>query len=1115
MVWRIRAILADMTTPIFFDGSGRRRRLTGRLTIVLLLIILIGAGIFAATIVDVPTAAPMAFGREREQPLPFQTHVAMLRRRLPLIRRASRGPRVTPGADPLRIGFYVPWDPDSAASLRAHYDALDWVIAGDGALAGQAGRIAVSDDAPLRALEHGRLHQPAYLLMVQNIQAGQWDGAGVAALLENHRSSDLLTRQTIATVRARGWQGAVFDLENLPDVALPAYQQWLARAHGQFAAAGLTLALTVPAGEPAWDLRGFGAAVDHVILMDYDQHWQGGEAGPIAAQDWFVRQLALAKAAMPPAKLIVALGSYGYDWHDGHADALTIEEAWLAAHDGHVMPAYDPASGNSGFAYEDDGAKHVVWMMDAATSWNQLAQLGGVGGIALWRLGSEDPGYWEALDAARSHRQPRIAAIPRARSTDVEGNGELLRISAEPEGGARQLSFAADGTLANERYTALPTPYVVQRTGAADRHAIALTFDDGPDADFTPPILSVLERMHTPATFFVIGENALPHPDILRRMIRDGDEIGNHSYTHPNLAETSPLGTRLELNATQRLIEAYTGRSTRLFRAPYFGDAEPTTADELGPAVLAQQRGYTIVGLHVDPGDWRTPGVNAIVASTMAQVRGATDERSSNIILLHDGGGLRGQTVAALPLIITQLKAAGYHFVTASQLAGLSREAAMPTVKGTDLLAVCADVGFFVLLAVLGYAIRWLFFFAIALGIARALLLTALALLERSTGMRAPVDAPQPPVTVIIPAYNEERVIVGSIQRVLESDYPALTLIVADDGSADATSALVAAQYGHDARVRLLTLVNGGKASALNRALREAQGAIIIALDADTHFQKDTISKLVRWFADPRMGAVAGNARVGNRINLVTRWQALEYVTAQNVERRALAALSAITVVPGAVGAWRREALDAVGGYPEDTLAEDQDLTIAIQRRGWRVAYDVEAVALTEAPETLRALGKQRYRWSFGTLQCLWKHRGVISSGHPRGLAWFGMPQAWLFQILFAALSPIIDLALILSIIGTIQRVQQHGWAQTQSDVLRMAAYWFVFVAVDLIAAWIAYRMEPTRQRFPGLLLVMQRFVYRQLMYGVVLRSIGAALRGGAVGWGKLDRTGSVGTVQR
>jgi peptidoglycan/xylan/chitin deacetylase (PgdA/CDA1 family) len=115
-----------------------------------------------------------------------------------------------------------------------------------------------------------------------------------------------------------------------------------------------------------------------------------------------------------------------------------------------------------------------------------------------------------------------------------------------------------------------------------------------------------------PGTFFVIGENGVANRGLLRRMVADGDEIGNHSYTHPNMANSTPTGIKLELNATQRLIEAYTG-STRLFRAPYFGDAEPTTADELDPALIAQNQGYTIVGLHADPGDWMRRPADQVV----------------------------------------------------------------------------------------------------------------------------------------------------------------------------------------------------------------------------------------------------------------------------------------------------------------------------------------------------------------------------------------------------------------------------------------------------------------------------------------------------------------------
>ena len=1091
-----------MTSPIFFDSTGRRRRLVGRITLGLLVLIALAAIGFAATLVEVPASAALAFDREREQPLPFITHLARIRHKLPRLVRAH-GNNL-----PQRIGFYVPWDEESATSLHDHWNDLDWVVAADATINTSLSAVTLDPDVRLRSQLATSLHHPAMLLMVQNIENDAFSSAGMASLLASPGRADALVGEVIAQARQGGWNGVVFDIENLPQASVPQYLAMLARGHHRFAEAGLRLGLTAPAADPDWDLAHFAAASDTVFVMDYDEHWQGGQPGPIASNAWFAARLANARAKVPASKLVIAIGSYAYDWSGGKAESMTLDEAWLAVHDSDAVPQFDPESGNTGYAFEEDGVKHTVWMLDAAASWNQLSQLRGVAGVALWRLGSEDPGFWEALSASRAGRLPDLTAIAPAKGADIAGNGEVLRIAASPTSGARQLYFTGN-VITGESYKSLPMPYEIQRSGAANTSNIALTFDDGPDPDVTPKILDILEAKHAPAAFFVIGENGLEQPGILRRIAADGFEIGNHSYTHPNLAQVTPLGTELELNATQRLIEAYTGRSTRLFRAPYFGDAEPTTADELQPAAIAQKLGYTIVGLHVDPGDWRQPGTQQIVDATLAQIHAASAENSGNIVLLHDGGGNREQTIAALPQIIDRLRAEGYHLVSIADLVGAKHDALMPTVTSADRLAVSADVGVFGALAGISYLIRWLFFLAIALGIARAVVLTALALLDRVS--RAPQASNYlPTVSVIIPAYNEARVIVSSLGRVLVSTYPELQVIVADDGSKDRTSALVQQHFGYEPRVTLLTMKNGGKASALNRALRQARDEIIIALDADTQFLEDTIPKLVRWFEDPLIGAVAGNARVGNKVNLITRWQAIEYVTAQNVERRALDALRAITVVPGAVGAWRREALDAVGGYPEDTLAEDQDLTIAIQRLGWRVAYDVEAVALTEAPETFGALGKQRYRWSFGTLQCLWKHRVVLSTGNPRGLAWFGMPQAWLFQILFAAISPMIDLALIVSVVGTVLRVQQHGWDQTQSDVLRLAVYWAAFVSIDLLAGWIAYRLEPTRQRFPAFLMLAQRFVYRQLMYSVVIRSISSALRGRMVGWGKLERSGSV-----
>jgi peptidoglycan/xylan/chitin deacetylase (PgdA/CDA1 family)/spore germination protein YaaH/GT2 family glycosyltransferase len=1095
-----------VSKPIFFDPTGRRGIWARRGVALLILAVVLAAIAFATTLVLTPRTLgmPLPFARRHGEAFaPRNDGLANHRRWLP------RTSAPTPGS-PLTIGFYVPDTAGGLSSLQRHMTGLDWVVPAFVTVVGQ--QVHAIDDPRLTQLMAATRHAPKVLPMVQNLTDENWDGAGAAKMLADPQARAALVAQLAGYAQAHHAAGLVMDYESLPAAAVARYPAFLAQLHAALPK-GAILAVTAPAGDPEWRLADIARATDRVILMAYDEHWESGTPGPIASQPWFVDQVEQAIRQVGRDKLVVALGSYAYDWHDGGADALSIEEAWLAAHDSSAPVGFDRSSGNAGFTYDDErGSRHQLWMLDAATSWNELAALRrlGLDDVALWRLGSEDAGIWNDFAAFRTAgRVPRLGRLRSAVNVDVEGSGEVLRITSRPTDGHRLLQFDRDGMIADERYTALPTPYVVQRTGSADPKAIALTFDDGPDATWTPPILDALEKAGVPATFFVVGENALEHPALLQRIVADGDEIGNHSYTHPNLATTGERTTKLELNATQRLIQAYTGRSTTLFRAPYFGDAEPTTMDEIAPALLAQDLGYTVVGLHVDPNDWQRPGTDAIVRQVVEQVEDASADSSRNVVLLHDGGGDRQQTVDALPQIIAILKAKGYHFVTASQLVGVPRAVAMPAVTGRDLAAVRTDVAIFIVLAAIAVGLAWLFYLAIGLGMARAVLMAALAWFQSRRTRPTPPDY-HPSVSVIIPAYNEERVIADSVARVLASDYPGLQVIVADDGSKDATSAVVRDRFARDPRVTLLTLANGGKAAALNRALLQAEGEVIIALDADTQFEPTTIARLARWFADPKLGAVAGDARVGNRVNLVTRWQAVEYITAQNLERRALAGFDAMTVVPGAVGAWRRAALDAVGGYPEDTLAEDQDLTIAIQRAGWRVTYDPRAVAWTEAPESFKALAKQRYRWAFGTLQCLWKHRRVLLTGKPAGLARIGLPQAWLFQIFFAAISPLIDLALILSIVGTAVRVAQHGWAQTSGDVGQMGLYWLCFTAIDVFCGWIAYRLDGNKTRYPAHLLVAQRLVYRQIMYWVVLRAIASAIGGFVVGWGKLERSGRV-----
>ena len=1098
-----------MDQPVFYDASGNRRRWSQRGLALLLILILFSSIALAATIAFVPHSAPLRPYSERNQPrsLPQQ------------IRRVGRDvgswlPPTRTGAatqQQIVVGFYVPWDPDSRASLERNVGQLDWVVPTLVSITAGGRKVTVNPDLPFFSTIAGSTKRPRILPMIQNAEQDKWDGPGMGALLMNPKRRAALVDRTEAIVLQMRGTGVAFDFEELPAAAQPAYVQFLADVRTRFAPKGWLVTAAVPVGDSAWNLRALAKVADRLFIMDYDEHSPGDEPGPIASQGWFVQKLQAALAQIPREKAIVAIGNYAYDWHDGTTDNMTDEEAWLAANDSDATVVFDRTSGNATFAYEEDGKTHQIWMLDAASAWNQLkaARAVGVSGVALWRLGSEDPGIWSVFKNFRGGPQPDLSKVDPVGNVDVEGNGELLRIEATPRQGVRQLSYDSAGLVRDSHWVHLPTPFVVRRSG--DRPGmVALTFDDGPDGTWTPRILDILEQKKAPGTFFVIGENALSHPSLLNRIVDGGSELGNHSYTHPNMAQVSETGISLELNATQRLVQAYTGHSMRLFRAPYFGDAEPTTTDELIPALVAQQNSYLNVGLHVDPGDWQRPGAQAIVDRTVDEVMKGSADRSAQIILLHDGGGDRSETVAALPAVIDALRARGYKFVPISELAGLPRAAVMPEVKGFDLLAVRLDVGAFLAMAALLWTIKALFFMAIALGIARAILMALLALRSRFARDRpvAPEIDPARFVSVLIPAFNEAKVIVTSVNRVLASTDVVVEVIVIDDGSTDGTSAVVEAAFGEEPRVRLLTLPNGGKAAALNQGLKLAGGEIIIALDADTQFERETVSRLARWFVDPEIGAVAGNAKVGNRVNLTTKWQAVEYVTAQNLERRALTRFDAITVVPGAVGAWRRAALDAVGGYPVDTLAEDQDLTIAIQRAGWRIGYDTDAVAWTEAPETLRSLAKQRFRWAFGTLQCLWKHRAVLWTREPAGLALVGLPQAWIFQIAFALISPIIDLALLVSIVDTIVRVQQHGWAQTQSDVLMMGVYWLAFTAIDVLCGGVAYWLEPREKRYPALLLISQRFVYRQLMYSVVIRAVGAALHGPWVGWGKLERSG-------
>lgn len=1100
-----------MDIPIFFDPSGRRSRRVRIVAWIVGLLTLLCCGALLAEVLVVERHIAPVFPslRTAGSPKAIADPEAHAMSEAGAWLPAGQTSRKT---NPVRVGFYMPWDEAGRASLARHAAELDWIAAGLASVHGADHIWQYEGDAHLRDVL-ARQRSAKLLLMIQNVdEDGNWEGENFARLLAQPSARARFVAQVEQALLAEQAAGVVLDIEDLPARALPAYATFLKDMRGRLGRNGQILTIAAPVADPAWDLTTLAAVTDRLFLMAYDEHWPGGVAGPIASQPWFARVLSDAVHAVGPDKAIVAIGNYAYDWGSGRAKALTVKQAWDKASSAGVRPRFDPRAGNSHFAYEEQGVGHQVWMLDAISSWNQVqvARRLAAGGVALWRLGSEDPGFWSVL-SSRDGDVPDLAHIPTQDNVELVGGGEILRIASAARAGERHAAPGLDGLIRSASYVALPSENIVERAGA-HRKLVALTFDDGPDPRWTPQILDILHRQKLPATFFVTGANVLGQPALLRRILREGSELGNHSTTHPDLDHMPDTAIRLELNTTQRLVESYTGRSMRLFRAPYLGDAEPNIPAELRAARVAADMGYLTVGLNVDPLDWTHADARAIVARTVAQVESGDAQRSRQIVLLHDSGGDRSATVAALPAIIHELRARGYEFVTVSRLAGLDRDAAMPPLTGSQEIVAQGASGLFSGLSGLSKSLGVLFIVAILLGITRSVVLTMLALANARRQ-----SAPNPPshlvpsfVSVLIPAFNEEKVIEASVRRILASRGPRIEVIVIDDGSKDGTSDIVRNAFGIDPRVTLLTIENGGKARALNHGLRVAKGDIVIALDADTQFEPDTVAKLSRWFADPAIGAVAGNAKIGNRTNIVTRWQAVEYVTAQGLERRALSALDAITVVPGAVGAWRRAALDAVGGYPADTLAEDQDLTIAVQRAGWKVACDVDAIAWTEAPDTFHALFKQRYRWAFGTLQCLWKHRAALLLGKPRGLARFGMPQAWLFQILFSLISPIIDIALVASVVDTGFRLYNHGYGAMQADLLTILAFWSAFTAVDVLCGWIAYRLEGQNERLPALRLLLQRFGYRQLLYAVVLKAIAAALCGPRVGWGKLDRSGQV-----
>lgn len=638
------------------------------------------------------------------------------------------------------------------------------------------------------------------------------------------------------------------------------------------------------------------------------------------------------------------------------------------------------------------------------------------------------------------------------------------------------------GPVIDARGTGKPTSLDIPK------HKLVLTFDDGPDPTWTPKVLDQLKKYRAHGVFFVTGANAARYPDLIKRMVDEGHEVGLHTFNHPDLSYQSHARIDWELAQNQLALAGAAGIRTSLFRPPYSSFADAID-DQNWPVIkYVGSRGYITALDSTDSEDWQRPGVETIIKNaTPKHGKGA-------IVLMHDSGGDRSQTVAALDTFLPGLQGKGYAFVNLTE--ALNAPSAHTPVTGMDLWKGKAFV-FAVQVSehttdvlVGGLAVIGVLVFA------RFGLMLILSFLHarkvRGRGFRWGPEVTEP-VSVIVPAYNERECIANTVRSLMASDHP-IEVLVVDDGSTDGTADIVEAMWLPN--VRVIRQPNGGKPSALNNGIRNARYDIVVMMDGDTVFEPSTVRELVQPFGDPRVGAVAGNAKVGNRDSLIGAWQHIEYVMGFNLDRRMYDVLGCMPTIPGAVGAFRRTALERVGGISEDTLAEDTDVTMAMHRDGWRVVYAENARAWTEAPETVQQLWSQRYRWSYGTMQAIWKHRRAVFERGPSGrFGRVGLPLVSLFMVLAPLLAPLIDVFLLYGLV----------FGPTQKTVVA----WLGVLVIQLVCAAYAFRLD--RERLTHLLsLPLQQVLYRQLMYVVLLQSWITALTGGRLRWQKLRRTGVV-----
>jgi peptidoglycan-N-acetylglucosamine deacetylase len=1015
----------------------------------------------------------------------------------------------------LRGAFYVNWDPKSYNSLEKNITKLnivfpEWIFLDK---PGEENSIyGFSTKIDSDALDLMQEKSVPVIPLITNYLDGKWNAKAIEELVNSPKGRQRFVRGIIAFLKQYDFKGVCVDFEEFNEKSINGINQLLTELKEAFKENNFKLFQAVETGNSDFNLKKLGKVVDYLILMAYDQHESASLPGPVAEHKWMEERVSKILKDVKPSKLILGLAAYGYDWNSSKpmGESVTYAESLALASEAKTAVDFNDSSYNLNFNYlDEDNVSHQVWFVDAATSFNALrfSEDEGIAGSAIWRLGSEDSRIWYFYDRDLSKssliKNPfdfsllEHAPLSMEVEVDYQGKGDILEVVEKPKEGLIEIEVDKEELLiSEERYKIFPSPYVILRHGQTNIPTVALTFDDGPDAKYTLPILRILKKEKVPATFFVVGEAAELNLPILRKIYDEGFEIGNHTFFHPNLSTVSEERIRLELAATRRLIESVTGHTTYLFRPPYQSDSMPKDQKELYPVSLAKDDFYLTVGESIVPADFEEGITPQEILKRIQE-----QEKKGSVVLLHDSGGDRSATVAALPEIIKFYKSKGYHFVTIGELIGKKRSEVMPSILGTkqkiiDFLDYIVSGAIYLI----ENGVISLMILGIILALARTLFILTFSILQRRRELKSGIKLPfeKNKVAIIVPAYNEEKVICRTIDSILNSTYPNFEIIVVNDGSTDRTLDVLKRSFDTNPLIKIIHQKNSGKAAALNTGILNTDASFLVCVDADTILDSQAIGQLMGGFVDPKIGAIAGNVKVGNAQNLLTKLQRLEYFTGQNFDRRAFDYLNAITVIPGAIGAFRRSVMIEAGGFHSDTLAEDCDLTIRILRKGYVITFEPKAIAYTEAPESLKMLIRQRFRWSYGNLQCVWKHRDIVFRPGFGALGWIALPHTLLFNFILPLIAPLADLLLIFAIFGN------H-----QGQLLLM---YLVFLVNDAVGAWLALRMEKHSAKDLWLL-IPQRFFFRQVMYWVLFKSIISAIRGNTQEWGVIKRTGTVVTT--